>query len=63
MGTLRQSLIHKRRKRKAELGKLRRLYQKAKTQEEKDKVFDKVFKIAPHLSKEDFLFSIKQSQK
>lgn len=63
MGTLRLSLIHRRRKRKAELAKLRRLFLKAKTQEEKDKVFERVFRIAPHLSKEDFLLSIKQSQK
>jgi hypothetical protein len=60
MGTLRKSLISRRRTRKKKLGKLRRLFVQAKTQEEKDKVLAKLFKIAPHIRKEEFIAGIKR---
>lgn len=63
MGTLRQTIIHRRRKRKEKLAKLRRLFLQAQNEEEKNKVLEKLFKIAPHVSNEEFLLSIKQSQK
>ncbi len=42
-------------KRAKKLAKLRHLYLEAKTPEEKEKVLEKVFKIAPWLSQEEFL--------
>lgn len=42
-------------KRAKKLAKLRQLYLRAKTEQEKEKVLEKVFKIAPWLSREEFL--------
>lgn len=42
-------------KRGKKLAKLRQLYLEAKTSQEKEKIWEKVFKIAPWLSEEEFL--------
>jgi len=47
--------IKKAQKRAKKLARLRRLYTEAKTREEKEKVLEKVTKIAPWLSEEEFL--------
>lgn len=62
MANLRRSIINRRRKRKEKLGKLRRLYIQATTNEEKERILEKVFKVAPHLRRDDFLLSVKQAK-
>ena len=47
--------IKKAQKRAKKLARLRQLYAQAKTEQEKEKVLEKLFKIAPWLSKEEFL--------
>ncbi len=47
--------IKKAQKRTKKLARLRRLYAEARTREEKEKVLEKVEKIAPWLSEEEFL--------
>ncbi|MGB9911293.1 MAG: hypothetical protein ACPLKP_01670 [Microgenomates group bacterium] len=42
-------------KRAKKLAKLRQLYIKAQSKEEKEKIWEKAFKIAPWLSLEEFL--------
>lgn len=54
--------IKKNHKRSKKLFKLRQKYQKAKSKGEKDKVLEKVFKVSPWLSEEEFLSSIKESK-
>jgi len=51
--------IKRKRKRKAKLKKLREKYKLAKTKEEKEKILEKVKKIAPWFSEEKFLASCK----
>jgi len=48
-------------KRAKKLARLRQLYAKAKTEQEKEKVLERLFKIAPWLSKEEFLKPLKQT--
>ena len=48
-------------KRRAKLAKLRKLYKEGK--KDKDKILEKVFKIAPWLTKEEFLTSVKVAKK
>ncbi|MCD6284055.1 hypothetical protein J7J12_02245 [bacterium] len=62
-GPTRPKYIRKKRKRKEKLRKLREKYKLAKTQDEKDKILEKVWKIAPWISREEFLNSIKQEEK
>ncbi len=52
---VRQREIRQRRNRKEKLKKLREKYLSAKTPEEKAKILEKVAKIAPWLSEEEFL--------
>ncbi|MGE4554913.1 MAG: DUF6800 family protein [Candidatus Paceibacterota bacterium] len=52
---LRANQLRQKRKRKQKLKKLREKYILAKTQEEKEKILEKVFKIAPWLTEEEFL--------
>jgi hypothetical protein len=52
--------IEKRRKRRAKLKKLREKYLLAKTKEEKEKILEKVRKITPWLSEEEFLAPLKR---
>ena len=47
--------IRKVQKRKVQLKKLRKLFALAKTQKEKDRILEKFIKIAPHLSKQEFI--------
>jgi len=47
--------IRIRKKRKRKLAKLRQEYSTAKSQEKKEKILEKVSKIAPSLSQEEFL--------
>ncbi|RMF86739.1 MAG: hypothetical protein D6736_14420 [Nitrospinota bacterium] len=54
----RQAELRRRRTRRAKLAKLRRRYMAAKTEEEKAWVLQKVQKIAPWLTKEQFLAPI-----
>lgn len=51
-------LIRKKRKRKEKLAKLREKYLKAKTKEEKQAILEKMKKITPWLSEEEFLTPI-----
>ncbi len=48
-------------KRRAKLAKLRKMYTEGK--KDKDKILEKVFKIAPWLSKKEFISSIKKEKK
>ncbi len=56
----REAEIRRRRKRKEKLEKLRKKYQEAKAEEEKRKILEKVSKIAPWLSQEEFLATIRK---
>ncbi len=47
--------IKKRQKKRAKLKKLKEKYFLAKTQEEKEKIIEKIFKIAPHIKIEQWL--------
>ena len=51
----RKLTIKQQQKRQKKLAKLRRLYLKASSSKEKEKILIKVFKLAPWLSKEEFL--------
>lgn len=51
----RQFEIRKRKKRREKLAKLRDGYSLAKTKGAKEKILEKLKKIAPHLSEEEFL--------
>jgi hypothetical protein len=53
--------IRKAQKRSQKLAKLRLLYTKANSPKEKEKILEKVFKISPWLTKEEFLKPIKNS--
>lgn len=46
-------------KRRRELAKLRKKYSQAKTKTEKERVLEKVFRIAPFLSEKEFLAPLK----
>ena len=59
----RRFLIRKKQNRREKLRKLRTKYVEAKTKTDKDKVLEKVFKIAPHLTKKEFLEPIKKEEK
>lgn len=48
-------------KRGKKLAKLRQLYLEAKTNQEKEQIWEKVFKIAPWLSEEEFLRPLKKA--
>jgi len=52
--------LRQRRNRKQKLKKLREKFVLAKTKEEKEKILEKVFKIAPRLTEEEFLKPIKE---
>jgi len=52
--------IRKKQKRRRKLKKLRELFAKAKSKEEKEKILEKVSRIAPWLSEEEFLSSLKK---
>jgi len=52
--------IEKRRKRREKLKKLREKYLLAKTKEEKERILEKLRKIAPWLSEEEFLAPLKK---
>ena len=52
--------IEKRRKRREKLKKLREKYLLAKTKEEKERILEKLRKIAPWLSEEGFLAPLKK---
>ena len=54
-GQVRKTELHRRRKRKEKLGKLRKKFLLAKTSQEKEQILEKVRRIAPWLSKEEFL--------
>jgi len=47
--------IKKRQERRKKLAKLRELYSKTKSKKEREKILEKVAKIAPYLSEEEFL--------
>lgn len=51
--------VKKRRKRREKLRKLRDKYLKAKTDKEREEIIEKMKKITPYLSKEEFLAPIK----
>ncbi len=59
-GQVSKTIIHRRRVRKRKLRYLRKKYSLAKSNQEKEKLLEKVRKIAPWLSQEEFL---KKSQK
>ncbi len=55
--------LNRRRKRKEKYKKLRQKYISTKTQSEKEKILQKVNKIAPWLSQEEFLTGIQKNVK
>lgn len=57
---IRKQEIRRRRARKEALKKLRKRYQKAKTTEEKRKIIEKLFKVAPCITESEFINSIKE---
>ncbi len=57
---LRKIEIHRRRVRREKLKKLREKYKSAQTEEEKKKIIEKMKKITPWLSEEEFLAPIKE---
>jgi hypothetical protein len=61
-GQVRKTELHQRRKRKEKLRKLRSKYALAKTNQEKEKILEKVKRIAPWLSEEEFLEPLKKKQ-
>jgi hypothetical protein len=56
---VRRNELHARRVRRQRLKQLRERYAKAKTSAEKDKIMEKVSRVAPSLSTEQFLAPIK----
>jgi hypothetical protein len=54
-GQPRKTEIHQRRKRKQQFRRLREKYSLAKTDQEKEKILEKVRRIAPWLNEEEFL--------
>jgi len=54
--------IKKRQKRRKKLAKLRELYSKTKSKKEKQKILEKVVKIAPYLSEEVFLAPLEKKK-
>lgn len=56
---VRRNELHARRVRRQRLKQLRERYAKAKTSAEKDKIMEKVSRVAPSLSSEQFLAPIK----
>jgi hypothetical protein len=61
-GQVRKTEIHRRRKRREKLRKLRSRYSLAKTNQEKEKILEKVKRIAPWLSEEEFLEPLKNKK-
>ncbi|MBU0619192.1 hypothetical protein KKD62_03070 [Patescibacteria group bacterium] len=55
----RSMVLHQKRQRRDKLKKLRQAYQAAKSETEKERLLIKVNKIAPWLSKEEFIAAIK----
>jgi uncharacterized protein DUF6800 len=55
MAVPRQRELKKRRSRQQKLGKLRKLYQTARTQDERANILGKVTRVSPGLSAEAFL--------
>jgi len=55
--------IRKKRKRKIKIKKLREKYLNSSSEEERKKILEKVQKIAPHLTIEEFLKPIKDKLK
>jgi len=51
----RKFLIRKKQQRREKMRKLKQKYLKAKTKEEKEKIIDKILKIAPHYPIENIL--------
>ncbi|HUV43156.1 MAG TPA: hypothetical protein VMY36_04635 [Patescibacteria group bacterium] len=56
----RRSQIKIKQRRKKKLAKWRQLYSKANSQDKKEEILIKVRKVAPLLTKEEFLASIKE---
>lgn len=56
---VRRNELHARRVRRQRLKQLRERYAKAKTSAEKDKIMEKVSRVAPSLSSEQFLAPIR----
>jgi hypothetical protein len=54
--------IRQAQKRRAKLARLRKKYQAAVMDSDKERILEKVFKIAPYLSKEEFLKPIKEKK-
>lgn len=54
--------IRKKQKRKRKLEKLRELFAKTKSKKEKEKILEQVSKIAPYLTEEEFLASLKEEK-
>ena len=60
MAVLRMTEIHRRRKRKLKLLKLRVKYKEAKSAIDKEKIASKVAKVAPWLSEDEFAAPLKK---
>jgi hypothetical protein len=55
-------VIRRRRHRREKLRKLRQRYLAASTAEEREKILEKVFRVAPTVTREQFLASLPQAQ-
>jgi hypothetical protein len=61
-GRIRQTEIHQRRKRRSNLKKLRAKFAAAKDKKEKEKILEKVRRMAPWLSEEEFAGAVEKKR-
>ena len=61
-GQIKKTVLHQRRKRKEKYRRLRKAYLEAKSEAEKERILQKVKRIAPWLSREEFLYGIKKNK-
>jgi hypothetical protein len=61
-GVHRWKVIRRRRHRREKLRKLRRRYLAASTPEEREQILEKVFRVAPTVTREQFLASLPPAQ-
>lgn len=59
---IRRNEMHRRRARRMKLGKLRLRYGRAKTNAEKEQIVQRAARVAPTITREQFLASIKAAE-
>lgn len=58
-GRLHETELHRRRHRREKIRKLREKYLKAESEEERKKIIEKVLRVNPYITEEEFLAPIK----